>query len=106
MTGFSAIFVMIAVFVAGWVVFALWLVATILRVVWKGFSRLAGWPAPRRMRRHDDRMCQAYRCGAMNPARANYCRRCGAMLIANASTRRQNFAPAVGRRWASSPVSL
>jgi hypothetical protein len=94
----------------GWVIFFIWLIATIFRAAWHGISCATGIasPRPRPLVPRQTR-CTRLRCRAMNPPEANFCRRCGAALTLAArsgAVQRQIRRPVSEDRWASSPISL
>jgi len=98
------IFIVFLVLIVGWLLFFAWLVGLVFRTLWTVLSRLTGmgnrpWPA-----RPNTQRCAGLRCGAPNPASANFCRRCGASLNRSA-VKRQIFSSATRRPWASSPFS-
>ena len=106
MTHFAIhIFVLFAVLFVGWMLFFVWVIGQILRGLWLGVSRLTGLGNHRRTARLNTRLCSRFRCGAMNPVQANFCRRCGSPLIRPA-VRRQVDRPAESGQWASPPISL
>jgi len=90
---------------AGWFLFVAWVLGMIVRTVWIAFSRVTGVVKPPRMPPAITRKCAAFRCGAANPAAANFCRRCGAPF-ARAAAKPQNSNVKNTRAWASSPISL
>jgi hypothetical protein len=72
--------VVFAVLVVGSVALTVWLGISILRLVVRGIlglSRLALQP-PRRT--PNARPCDRWNCQALNPANAQFCRRCGKRL--------------------------
>ncbi|MGD0140352.1 MAG: hypothetical protein ABSD28_15895 [Tepidisphaeraceae bacterium] len=99
------IFALIVVLAVGWALFFAWVIGQIFRGLWLGVSRLTGVGNQRQTAQPGARQCGRFRCGAMNPPQANFCRRCGSSLIQPAA-RRQAGRPADSERWASPPISL
>ncbi|MGD0389114.1 MAG: hypothetical protein ABSC42_09185 [Tepidisphaeraceae bacterium] len=98
------IFVLIVVLAVGWALFFAWVIGVVFRGLWFGISRLTGIGSHRRAAQLKTRQCSRFRCGATNPAQANFCRRCGSSLIRPA-VRRQTGRGADSGRWASPPIS-
>lgn len=71
------------------VLFTIWLVALVVRWMWRlvmGGTSRSSYSSKGVL---DTRMCSRDRCRAVNPSQAQFCRRCGTSL---------NDAAAVGRR--------
>ena len=97
-----ALFAMLAF---AWVMFFVWLIATICRGVWRGVSRISGLTPRRQFTTVAQTRCRRVRCRAMNPPQANFCRRCGAPLTYTRATSRPQ--PASDRfTQTSPPISL
>src|SRR5580704_14401491 len=99
------IFAILVILILGWLLFVAWVFGIVFRALWNVFSRITGLGKHSRVTAFNPRRCARFRCGAANPAPANYCRRCGAPLTHSAAMR-QPFNTIASRRWASSPISL
>jgi hypothetical protein len=78
---FSVIFIFMGVIVIGMIVFAVWLVATMFRLVGRAFVSLFRWDPMPRGRFGPTRRCPRRLCQAVNPSSARFCRRCGYELL-------------------------
>jgi ribosomal protein L40E len=98
-------FFLVIILMVGWFLFFCWLLGTICKLIWRGFSRATGvGPRPRpavfRMPR-----CPRLRCRAVNPPEANFCRRCGTALTRTMAVRRP-AGQAPDGRFASTRISI
>src|SRR5258708_2982635 len=80
-------FIIIAAVVAMTLLFVFWLVVTILRGLTRFIFGVPARPQPRQFAYHPPapaleplRACDRVSCRAMNPVRAQFCRRCGQQL--------------------------
>jgi hypothetical protein len=96
----SDILLFLAMLVLGWVLFVFWLVTMALRGLWRGWTMLSGTGGGARADAAGARRCTRLRCRALNPAKANYCRRCGAPLAVAGGQRRDAAKPRLPR-WVS-----
>jgi hypothetical protein len=62
------------------VIFVIWVIATIAGAIFRGFASLVS-PLPPMPMATRGRVCAFSRCRALNPANANFCRRCGGELV-------------------------
>lgn len=69
-------FLVIVLLVLAWVIFVIWLVGVLVRVVFRGLGLFRGNAG----KRSPMMLCNRLRCGANNPVRANFCKRCGSPL--------------------------
>jgi hypothetical protein len=84
------VFLLGGIMVIAWVIFAIWLVALVLKTIFRAFGligraiipvgAIGGGAGMRQSDRQGVRPCNRIRCGAANPASAKFCRRCGAPL--------------------------
>lgn len=98
-------FVFIFVAIGAFGLFVAYLIGQICRGIFLAFSRLTGTGNRYRIPPMHTRRCSRLRCGARNPAEANYCRRCGSPL-GRPFARTQPDRQAANRKWVSSSVSL
>ena len=79
---FSIIFIFMGIIAIGAIVFGVWVVAAIIRLVIRVFTGLFTWnPAPDRNLGDPTRICPRSGCHAVNPSSARFCRRCGRELL-------------------------
>lgn len=88
-TPFTIVFLVVGLTALIAVGFILWVIVLILRGVGRGLGRLAGMAMGQpRVTAGGLRCCVRVRCGAVNPASANFCRRCGTPLMRGTNRRR------------------
>jgi hypothetical protein len=75
---FVQIFLFVGLFFLGWMVFLVWIVASVFRGIFRSVSGLIN----RRPKLIGTEMqCTRMRCGASNPINAQFCRRCGSPMM-------------------------
>ena len=77
----TVILVFLGVMVVTTVVFAVWLVATIIKLISRGISALICPGVGRTMLSRSEYECPRSGCRQTNPASAKFCRRCGKELL-------------------------
>jgi ribosomal protein L40E len=78
----TVIFIFAAVVAVSAVVFGIWLVVTILKVLLRGVAALFGGGSRAARRFHAPTyLCNRSSCQAINPTSARFCRRCGTELL-------------------------
>jgi len=78
----SFFLIFLGVMAVGAAVFAVWVVAMIVRVIGRAFVGLFRWDAmPRMSMGGPTRRCPRRGCQAVNPSSARFCRRCGRELL-------------------------
>jgi len=85
MEGIFVIFLFVGVIAITALLFGVWLIVSIIRLIGKGIAALFVAPPPPKWRAISQHpasgiRCAAERCLATNPPAARFCRRCGAAL--------------------------
>ncbi|MCY2954712.1 MAG: hypothetical protein NTU53_22500 [Planctomycetota bacterium] len=78
---FSIFLIFMGVIAIGTIVFGVWIVATIVRLLARFFLGLFRWNPMPHNRLAPARRCPRRGCQAVNPSAARFCRRCGHELI-------------------------
>lgn len=81
MEGFLTVFIFIGVMAVTALLFGVWLIVSVVRVVARGVGRVLAPPRlPPMPSASRGITCPHERCAALNPATARFCRRCGRAL--------------------------
>ncbi len=78
---FSIFFIFMGVIAIGAIVFGVWIVSLVLRLIVRAFTGLFRWQPMPQNRFGPTRRCPRRGCQAVNPASARFCRRCGRELL-------------------------
>jgi ribosomal protein L40E len=80
MEGVFTILIFVGVIAVTALIFGVWIVATIFRLVFRGIFGLLNPPIQPQMSAAHGVICRNNFCRAPNPATAQFCRRCGQKL--------------------------
>jgi len=69
-------FLVMVMLVLAWIIFMVWLVSALARFIFRGLGLFRG----NTDKRFSMMLCNRLSCGANNPVRANFCKRCGLPL--------------------------
>jgi len=86
---FTIVFVFFGVIVITAVVFAVWLVLTLARMIGRGIASILRFPMRPPVMPGPTMHCPRPGCQAVNPTSARFCRRCGQELLKGPAARRQ-----------------
>lgn len=87
------IFGIFAIVALAWVLFFFWIIGQVVRAVWIAILHVTGMANRPPRLSSKPRRCTHVRCLTINPAQANFCRRCGSSLIRSTTVRETSPSP-------------